>query len=128
MNPRYMNTHYIRAPDLCAKNKVDGYPQMNLYKDGEFVETFNQPRELDLLQAYLSEHAEPTVVPAPPATITEAVREEEVPVQAPVKQYNLEGTVTSLDDRTFQQAIDEGHVFIKFYAPWCVAPSSCYAL
>lgn len=46
--------------DLCNQNGVNSYPQMNLYRDGQFVETFRQSREYNLLAEYLVKHAEPT--------------------------------------------------------------------
>ncbi|KZT63979.1 thioredoxin-like protein [Daedalea quercina L-15889] len=95
--------------DLCRDHGVDGYPQMNLYRDGKFVETYRQSRAYDLLTSYLSAHAEPTSLPALPGTT-------EAPVATDV---NPDGKVYALDEKTFQNAVDEGHIFIKFYAPWC---------
>ncbi|KAH9920797.1 thioredoxin-like protein [Fomitopsis serialis] len=120
--------------DLCKAHGVDGYPQMNLYRDGAFVEMYRQPRSYDILTSYLSEHAEPTSLPALPETtevpVVTAVPDPvpQLKVQeyrdtykptVPVKDLNPDGKVLALDDKTFQSAVDEGHVFVKFYAPWC---------
>ncbi|KAH9843500.1 thioredoxin-domain-containing protein [Rhodofomes roseus] len=120
--------------DLCKANGVDGYPQMNLYRDGKFVETYREARSHELVTSYLSKHAEPTSLPALPET-TEAPVVTAVPepgpqlkVQehreayksaVPAKDLNPDGKVLVLDDKTFQSAVDEGHLFVKFYAPWC---------
>ena len=107
--------------DLCNKNGVTGYPQLNLYKDGEFVEQFKQSRDLDILPKYLADHAEPISPPPPPAAqTTEATKVVEAPIApaVPAKVYNPSGLVTVLDEKNFAETIQEGHVFIKYYAPW----------
>lgn len=121
---------FILSTDLCSKNKVTGYPQMNLYKDGQFVETFKQGRDLDILQKYLADHAEPTTPLSPPVPeITNGAKTEEVPVvpAVPAKVYNPSGSVTVLNEKTFADAIQEGHVFIKYYAPWYVSRGPLYS-
>ncbi|KAI0751693.1 thioredoxin-domain-containing protein [Daedaleopsis nitida] len=117
--------------DLCRKNGIDGYPQMNLYRNGAYVETFRQNRDIDILTKYLAAHAEPRNPPAsettPEATSTtasapsptperDALVEEEAALREDV---NPSGTVVSLDETNFRQTIDKGHVFVKFFAPWC---------
>lgn len=99
-----------KLADLCRENKVDGYPQLNLYKDGEFVEVFKQSRELEILREYISKHARPTGKPV--ASSDQALLAHEV--------YNPEGIVTALDEASFDKAVQKGHVFVKFFAPWCV--------
>ena len=72
--------------DLCSKNGVSGYPQLNLYRDGAFVDTFRKPRELELLVEYLHDHAEHTTKPLPtppPPAITSAPKEEVVVTPPP---------------------------------------------
>lgn len=121
----------MNSIDLCNKHGVDGYPQMNLYRDGQFVETYTRPRELDMLREYLSAHAEPTSVPSPTPSptplspvITSPVEADEVPVALPPKVYNHAGIVTVLNEKTFWEAVQEGHMFVKFYAPWYVISAS----
>ncbi|THV07435.1 thioredoxin-domain-containing protein [Dendrothele bispora CBS 962.96] len=97
--------------DLCDANNVKGYPQMNLYKDGEFVETFKGARDLPRLQEFLKKYANPDVS-----------EEKEIPLAMttpPSPVYNPSGTVEVLDDSNFQKTLDEGPVFVKFFAPWC---------
>lgn len=104
---------------------------MNLYKDGQFVETFKQSRDLDILQKYLADHAEPTTPLSPPVPeITDGAKTEEVPVvpAVPAKVYNPSGSVTVLNEKTFADAVQEGHIFIKYYAPWYVFTWSLISL
>ena len=116
------------SSDLCSKNKVDGYPQMNLYRNGEFVETFRQSREHDILTNYLVSHAEPRNPPAAESTPEDNVAVDPIePENDPlVEEYvsrqdmNPQGLVLSLDEKNYQQTVDNGHVFIKFFAPWSV--------
>ncbi|KAI0765574.1 thioredoxin-domain-containing protein [Irpex lacteus] len=107
--------------DLCKENGVDGYPQMNLYKDGEFVEKWRQARDIEKLREYLSKHAEPTKKAV--AVETASLTDDDVLLEAmqpePGKEHNPTGTLLVLDESNFEKTIQEGHVFIKFYAPWC---------
>ncbi|PIL36535.1 hypothetical protein GSI_00224 [Ganoderma sinense ZZ0214-1] len=110
--------------DLCTKHHVDGYPQMNLYKDGKFVETFNQARGLDILTDYLAAHAEPQDPPAPEPTSQESPpqvtdKDELAEQMVSHEDLNPAGTVLSLDEKNFREIVDKGHVFVKFFAPWC---------
>lgn len=116
--------------DLCRENGVDGYPQMNLYRDGQFVETFKKAREFELLTGFISDHVhpEPEPIPAPPpppvvpdpsATTKQLIAEAfKLPEE---KIYNPSGNVVSLTDKTFSDGISDGHVFVKFFAPWYCA-------
>ncbi|KAJ3559891.1 hypothetical protein NM688_g65 [Phlebia brevispora] len=47
------------SKDLCDTNGVDVYPQIRLYRDGQFVETFEQPRDLKNMRSYLEDYARP---------------------------------------------------------------------
>jgi thioredoxin domain-containing protein 5 len=44
--------------ELCDEHHVRGYPQINLYRDGEYVEEYGKPRDLPLLLEYTSLHAD----------------------------------------------------------------------
>ncbi|KAF7301221.1 Leucyl aminopeptidase [Mycena indigotica] len=89
--------------DLCTANGVGGYPQMNIYRDGQFVEKFKGSRDLDLLNEFLNKHKPRSPPPPPPPTVT----------------LNKNGEVAVLTPDSFQGMVEQGPAFIKFYAPWC---------
>lgn len=106
--------------DLCRDNQVTGYPQMNLYKNGEFVETFKKSREIEIVREFISSHAQkktPPPPPPPPPPAAPAKVEQQIPIVREV--YNPAGTVMKLTPRTFAQTLKKGHVFVKYFAPWC---------
>lgn len=113
--------------DLCEDNKVTSFPQLNLYRNGEFVDTFNGGRDYDILQDYIKKHAEPTSAPQLQPSITSTI---EVPpmtkpaevlhIQTPRAAVNPSGSVLPLGPNNFQEVIDQGPAFIKFFAPWYV--------
>ena len=114
--------------DLCRKNKIDGYTQMNLYRNGQFVETFRDSREHDILTDYLNAHAEPrspppTTTPSAEPITAEVAQPENDPLVAEFVSHedaNPDGVVVALDEKNYQATIDKGHVFVKFFAPWYV--------
>ncbi|KAJ6454695.1 protein disulfide isomerase [Mycena sanguinolenta] len=95
--------------DLCDANNVKGYPQMNLYREGVFVEKYKGDRDFDLLTKYLTKQA--PKAPSPPSPPP--------PPAAPAPPLNAAGEVTVLTPENFQTHVDKGAAFIKFYAPWC---------
>ncbi|KAJ3713890.1 thioredoxin-like protein [Lentinula raphanica] len=99
--------------DLCNANNVKGYPQLNLYNNGEFVETFKGGRDLDRLTEFVKRHA-----PPPPSEVQPAVDTVEDEVSSGPTP-NLSGSVLVLNDSNFQSALQEGPAFVKFFAPWC---------
>ena len=130
--------HTDAFQDLCSENGVTGYPQMNLYHDGEFVESYNADREFHLLVEYLTAHAESKGVseeetdlaedvpaPAPISTAQDVAPTptlspiaKPLVVQNPHADANPSGTVVSLDVQTFDNFLTQGPAFIKFFAPW----------
>lgn len=100
--------------DLCTENKVTGYPQMNLYRDGQFVETWRKARDYDALLDYLHAKAEPHNAVTSAATV-DAV------ANIPRVDYNPYGTSVALDAKSWSKYVSAaaGPVFVKFYAPWC---------
>lgn len=116
--------------DLCTANKISGYPQLNLYRNGEFVETYKKARDYDLLLAYINKHSEPTSKPkiaAPSVTTPAAIQAptttkpvEVLHVQTPRADINPSGAVIPLTPDNFQDVIDQSPTFVKFFAPWYV--------
>ena len=94
--------------DKCEELKVTGWPQLNIYKDGKFVDTFKKARELKPIKEFLDEYLVPEVhSPPSPAPKT------------PTPILNPEGKVLELDEQTFSHEIRKGGAFVKFFAPWC---------
>ena len=102
--------------DLCNENGVSGYPQLNMYNDGKFVEQFRKAREPELLRAFMKQHARPesSVQEEKVQTVQEVARP---PTRRPV---NPSGEVLVLDTTNFEREISRGPIWIKFYAPWYV--------
>lgn len=104
---------------------------MNLYRNGEYVETFRQTRSIDILNKYIAAHAEPRNPPAPepapestPApSVPESETDELVDEVVHREDVNPTGAVISLDESNFHAIVNQGHVFVKFFAPWYVYPS-----
>ncbi|KZT20616.1 thioredoxin-like protein [Neolentinus lepideus HHB14362 ss-1] len=115
--------------DLCSENGVTGYPQLNLYKDGQFVEMYKKARSIELLEEFIGMHAEPTGKFTPADSASTATTQSEtstsndaaVATSPPVltRSPNPRGSVLSLDGNTFQDAIKDSPTFVKFFAPWC---------
>lgn len=112
------------SSDLCTRNKVDGYPQMNLYRDGVLLETYQESRDFDTLSRYLASHAVPTsthgTISSPSTTSATDAEYHEI-LERLLKTgtiHNSFGSVQSLDESNFRKVIDEGKVFVKFFAPW----------
>lgn len=107
-------------PDLCTENGVNGYPQMNLYHDGEFVQTFKGVRSRERLETFLTQYA--SVTPRPPPAAAAEIEHHDLqtphPPEPPADDPNPSGEVLALTSATFQPAIEKGNVFVKFFAPW----------
>ena len=88
---------------------------MNLYKQGEFITKFKGSREWDLLTAFIDEHAEPTGSEASPIEPPSQPEPE-----SPKPVYNTDGQVLSLNPTSLETIVNEGPVFVKFFAPWYV--------
>ncbi|CAK5272120.1 unnamed protein product, partial [Mycena citricolor] len=103
--------------DLCNDNGVKGYPQMNLYKDGEFVERFKGNRDYDILTAFIDK-AKPSA-PEPIAAAESVAAAAAVSSPSPEPLLNPNGEVRVLNPDNFHAVLEEGPTFVKFYAPWC---------
>lgn len=112
--------------DLCSENGINGYPQINLYKDGVFIETFKGSRDHNRIADFLKTHTSvslPVTPPEPAAPHAPPVVEEPVIPEEPAIVYNPTGQVLKLTLETFSAVAKEGNVFVKFFAPWYV---SCF--
>lgn len=100
---------FLTAPqDKCQELEVTGWPQFNIYKNGEFFDTYGKARELELLREYLDKYLIAETRPLPPPVS-----------KTPTRILNPEGKVLELDERNFSNEIKQGGVFVKFFAPWC---------
>lgn len=112
--------------DLCEANGVKGYPQMNLYKNGEFHKQFKGSREMDRLLKFVEAHAQPKTPRPQSASESEEPAKETSAAERPAqttfqkKLPNPTGSVQSLTIDNFLQVVNSGPVFVKFFAPWCV--------
>ncbi|KAI0029678.1 thioredoxin-domain-containing protein [Vararia minispora EC-137] len=97
--------------DLCNAHGVSGYPTMNMYKDGKGIGKFEGARTRARLDDYITDKTSVSLRAAIPAQDASA---------APtLVDLNPLGEVLSLDEKTFARAVQEGNMFVKFFAPWC---------
>ncbi|KAK7044444.1 protein disulfide isomerase [Favolaschia claudopus] len=83
--------------DLCNANNVIGYPQMNFYRDGAFVEKFEGKRDYSLLFNYLAS----------------------LPVAALSTTPAPDGVLTAKTPAEFTNAIGDGLWFVLYSTSWC---------
>ncbi|KAI8584780.1 hypothetical protein K450DRAFT_217988 [Umbelopsis ramanniana AG] len=97
--------------DLCNDHHVKGYPTVQLYVNGEFIEDYAGSRDLDTVAAYIvkvaEEHA-PAVANLP--------RPKSLPVPA-----NPDGKVIQLTPASYESKVvgSDKQWFIQMYTPWC---------
>ncbi|KAL0949845.1 hypothetical protein HGRIS_009879 [Hohenbuehelia grisea] len=96
--------------DLCDEHNVKGYPQMNLYRNGEYKEQYTGSRSFELLSSYLDKHAEPEGKQQTSAPVVDSI---------PQRPLGTDGIVIELNNQNFETITNEGPTFVKFFAPWC---------
>ena len=111
--------------DFCEQNGIKYFPQLNLYRNGEFVDTFGGARDYEALLSYMNKHAEPTSTPRRPSSVTTPIENPTTTrsmgalhVQTPRADINPSGSVLELSPQNFQDVVDQGPVFVKYFAPW----------
>ncbi|EJD00787.1 thioredoxin-domain-containing protein [Fomitiporia mediterranea MF3/22] len=110
--------------DLCNQHGVKGYPQMNMYVNGEMVDKFKGVRDWDSLTSFIENHAVHTSTPAEEVELSGKPISEQQKQQTPTihtdkLKPNPEGMVKALGPTNFDATLNSGPVFIKFFAPWC---------
>ncbi|KAI0301939.1 thioredoxin-domain-containing protein [Multifurca ochricompacta] len=98
--------------DLCTENGVNGYPQMNMYRDGTLQATFKGARSHERIVNFIKEQtgvSEPSRSASPPEI-------SEHDLQTPHSERNSHGEVLALTPETFPSVIADGDVFVKFFA------------
>jgi len=117
---------------------------MNLYRDGQFVETFDHDRDFNILIDFLLAYAEPIGASSSPSTTAEQEEstaiipveslpaeihqiDETLVVQRPRGEENPSGEVISLTSETFDNFVAHAPAFVKFFAPWykCSSVADC---
>lgn len=88
---------------------------MNLYKSGEFLTKFKGARTWDELTSFVDGYSVHSNEPESATTIGIPKKDGE-----PAKVYNSNGMVQAVDKKALEALVEEGPVFVKFYAPWCV--------
>lgn len=128
----FLAPEYLTSSDFCSEKGIVGYPQMNLYRDGERQDTFSGNRDFDLLVDYLVKHAERSPIatsvpvlelekslPEPTSELGPTLTAAPVHhVEPPPIDPNSSGSVVSLGVETFDGFIKQGPAFVKFFAPW----------
>jgi thioredoxin domain-containing protein 5 len=88
---------------ICKEFDVKGYPTLLWLENGKKIDKYSGPRSLDDLKAYIERRSSGEK----PAEVEKTETKEEG-----------EGTaVLQLSTETFEQGIEKGINFIKFYAP-----------
>ncbi|KAJ2821411.1 hypothetical protein FBU31_004916, partial [Coemansia sp. 'formosensis'] len=113
---------------VCEENHVDGYPTVNLYVNGRYIEEMSVKYTYNDMKGYVLKLPERVkrgkfVQPAPPAPSdlagTPANSNDVADVKHSAEKYNPYGEVVTLTKENFADKTSQGPWFIKFYAPWC---------
>ncbi|KIO27085.1 hypothetical protein M407DRAFT_194282 [Tulasnella calospora MUT 4182] len=103
----------ITQGDLCQANKIEYYPQIKLFADGVEKEVYNGDRAIAVLQKYIDtqiqSYGESVAASSQSSTHQDVIS----------SRANPEGKVEVLTQADFKSKLDEGPLFVKFYAPWC---------
>lgn len=95
--------------DLCKQHKVEAFPTLQLYVNGQHVDTFplGQPRTWEALTNFMSDKVDMYL-------------EDVIATPSPINIPNPDGVSVDLDMDQLKKIIGSGDPwFIKFYAPWC---------
>lgn len=92
-----------KSEALCAKNKIDGYPTLLFFHDGQLIYNYQEGRSLQDLSDF----------------IDEIVQDEEESNENKIPNFRP-GQVLELDDNNFSTIVkDSSIIFVKFFAPYC---------
>lgn len=96
---------------MCNEHNIKGYPTIQLYSNGQFIENYAQQRDFDVMSAYIIAAAEEHASPA-----------SNIPNQNLADiGVNPIGKVTQLTAETFdsQVARSKEPWILQMYTPWC---------
>ncbi|XP_067838068.1 thioredoxin domain-containing protein 5 [Heptranchias perlo] len=103
---------------LCSENQVRGYPTLLWYKDGEKADQYKGKRDLDSLKEYVDSQLKAAQPSEEDQESDQQLEEEDQPEEEEEKEEEP-FSVLVLTESNFEQTIDTGFTFVKFYAPWC---------
>ncbi|XP_076437915.1 thioredoxin domain-containing protein 5-like [Babylonia areolata] len=91
---------------LCSEHDVTGYPTLKFFhQKADDFQRYKGNRDLDSLKKFVEEQASRT--------------EEEGDKPQTPEEDEAAAAPVELTDETFEESIQEGFHFVKFYAPWC---------
>ncbi|KAI0314740.1 thioredoxin-like protein [Amylostereum chailletii] len=100
--------------DLCTAHGVTGYPQMNLYKDREFLSKFSGGRTRERLTAFIADHSSVVLVGNDAAPSDPQPAPPKVDSAPPEADANPDGKVIVLTPQNFKAVVGAGDVFVQF--------------
>ncbi|KAJ2054054.1 Thioredoxin domain-containing protein 5, partial [Coemansia sp. S155-1] len=114
---------------VCEENHVDGYPTVNLYVNGRYIEEIPVKYTYDAMKGYVlklperverGDFVQPTSqAPSPGLTDTPVSSNDVTDAKHGTEEYNPYGEVVTLTKESFADKTSSGPWFVKFYAPWC---------
>ncbi|CAG8688571.1 17851_t:CDS:10, partial [Dentiscutata erythropus] len=105
--------------DFCNLHDVQGYPSLNLYKNGAKIDSYLRARDFDTLSEYIKKKAEEEYEPKTNDNTDILIVPEEDEINEELIPPNPSGTVVSLTSNNFDELTKSGPWFVKFFAPWC---------
>jgi len=100
------------------------------YQDGVEKEVYKGDRGYVQIAKYIEDHVKQTPKTEVVEEKVEEKAEEKVEAQIPISPVirsnaNPRGEVLVLNKELFTSASNDGPLFIKYYAPWCVSSVHC---
>ena len=98
-------------------------PQLKLYQNGEEIDQYSGDRSHDHLAEYIKDKSSVfarSFAQGVMKSSTEKSSGDSASVVAIAKKgTNVFGESVEVKEDKLEQLITDGHVFVKFYAPWC---------
>lgn len=110
---------------LCQSHNVRGYPTLLWFSNGNMINQYDGPRELESLKQYVTKmkaNADPSANQPDAERVPEngdTVQNNEQVVDVVVEEPTIQEGLVELNEKTFQSFMSHGSRFIKFFAPWC---------
>jgi len=103
-----------QSPSVC-QDKVQGYPTLLYFRNGEIFDTYYLGRDLDTMIDFVKSRTdvEPGAPPPPPP------KKSPPPPGTPPPKPEEKSNAHFIHKDNFDQEIKNGVVFVKFYSPTC---------